>query len=188
MVAAFLKAESDSPRFGPTYAQIIQGQTVILAKPDLLNPVENRIRREALGVARGFGRNAYLFAGFPPNVQWSKVALSLDELGDVKYANYPTWVALSGGTRLVRDGAGNIDHVAVDEDANEHIRAIAEAVRAGMSFPELVAVLDTREDDTPILVEGHARATAYLVARDTAPSEIELILGCSDQMAQWAFY
>jgi mRNA-degrading endonuclease toxin of MazEF toxin-antitoxin module len=46
---------------------------------------------------------------------WVRVALTKDDVGGLFYANYPTWVELSAGTRRVRDGAAKVDAIAIPE-------------------------------------------------------------------------
>jgi len=106
----------------------------------------------------------------------------------MKYANHETWVKLSAGTRLVGVGARNLDHIQVLENAsgtiNENENAVTEALRNGHSHPELIAV--SGPGDVLILVEGHTRATAYVVSRYR--QAITCLVGTSPGMKQWAFY
>jgi hypothetical protein len=187
MILAFLRAEIDSSRFGTAYAQILSNSRIdrqwLIDRADLNSDGENRARKELLGLVRGFGNDSFLFRGFPPGVQWRRVGLEPTDWNKVKYANYPTWVSLSGGTRVVADGAKNIDSVLV-EDANENIKAVAAGVRSGKRYAELIGVDGVSGDI--ILAEGHTRATAYALAQ--LPKCVECIVGSSPNMATWAFY
>ena len=76
--------------------------------------------RAALTAYRGYGSRTLLFRGFPDKVDWRRVALSSADIGALLYANYPTWVELSGGSRLVRDGALNVGRISI-EDVNVNV-------------------------------------------------------------------
>jgi hypothetical protein len=137
-----------------------------------------------LTAVRGYGNRTFLFKGFPQNVKWRKVAIEAEDAAKLKYANYETWVRLSGGSRLVVDGAKRVEEIQVGENANENIQAVADDLRAGKRYPALIAV--ESEGGFLILVEGHTRATAYVLARIAQP--IEIFVGSSPQMKLWAFY
>jgi hypothetical protein len=188
MVLAFLQAEIDSTRFGPMYAGILANSGIdrrmLIDRADLNSAQDNRIREELLKLVRGYGNDTFLFRGFPNDVRWRKVALEPQDWDAVKYANYPTWVTLSGGTRIVADGARNIESVAAAEDANRNIKAVAADVRTGKRYPELIGVSSLTGEI--ILVEGHTRATAYALAQ--LPNSVECIVGSSPMMSMWAFY
>src|SRR6266849_10132295 len=109
IVLAFVQAEIDSARFGAHYAAFLSNSCLergsIVDQPNLQSDRENRIRRELLTAVRGWGNRTFLFKGFPQNVTWRKVAIGAEEADKLRYANYETWVRLSGGSRLVVDGA-----------------------------------------------------------------------------------
>lgn len=192
MVLAFVKAEIDSPRYSQIYRQKITAfgfsRTHLIESADLHNDRQNTERIKLLREVRGYGANLYLFRGFPNDASWQRVRIDRRELKHLKYANHQAWVTLSNGTRLVRDGARNIDHIQVAENAtvkiNDSIKAVAEALRNGQSYPELIAVSGPSDD--LILVEGHTRATAYVVSGYSQP--VTLLVGTSARMSQWAFY
>jgi hypothetical protein len=186
MILAFLSAEFHSPRFKAAIRQALGGDAAPIYWPRLNDDAENARRRQALGAVRGYGTGQYLFRNFPGDVEWYRIALTRDDLGAVMYANYPTWVWLSGGSRLVRDGAANVDAIQVPENANENIRAVARELRGGPSYPEMILVADSPGGQL-VLVEGHTRATAYFLT-SAPPDEIEVLAGYSASMAHWAFY
>jgi len=85
-----------------------------------------------------------------------RIACSREDIGAMKYANHRTWTTLSHGSRLVRDGAANIESTPTDENRH-HVLAIAREIERGQTFAELiVAAVD--EQSVPVVVEGHARA------------------------------
>jgi hypothetical protein len=100
----------------------------------------------------------------------------------LRYANYHTWVDLSDGTRLVSVGARNFRQRPDDPDTYQ-INGIVEALRNGARFPELVAAQDN--DGSLILIEGHSRATAYVMVE---LAEVETLVASSPSMPGWAFY
>ena len=187
MVLAFLKAEMDSPRLGEAYQDLLQqsglDQSELIDNASLSDPLQNAARRAVLGDARGYGNNVHLFAGFPQNVAWRRVKITSGDYDTLRYTNYPAWIRLSGGSRKVVDGAKNIGSIAVDEEVISGIHAVAEAVKNGQRYPELIAVESANDI---ILVEGHIRATAYVLA--ALDEEVEVILGTSLMMHNWVFY
>lgn len=188
MILAFLQAELQSPRF-QSYYPMVQGydrERLVFVEPRLDDPVENDLRKQLLAAVRGFGASTLLFPGFPTEVRWLRVAYTVEEVGAMKYANWPTWNTLTGGSRLVRDGAANVATVSTDEDTRGNVEGVQRAVASGQVLAELILAAK-REDEIPVVIEGHTRATAY-VRELTSDVEIEAILGVSDRMAHWQLF
>jgi hypothetical protein len=183
MVLAFLRAEKDAPRV----EQALQDPGVrrLIENADVRDPEQNIIRERILGGYRGYGN--MLFRRFPNDLEWHRARLTLDELQHVRYADHPTWKHLSGDTRIVADGAANYGKVPLDSGTTAAIQGIVDGVRTGKSFPELILVAEPNAPpDEWILVEGHARATAYAVAG--APGEVEVLIGFSAAVPNWQFF
>ena len=190
MVLAFLKAEIDSAEYPGSIerALSLQGHTrAIIDNAELGNPSENQARVKCLSGFRGFKQNCWLFKGFPDEVTWQRVSLTPREVGRVKYINQPVWITGSAGTRLVADGAMNLDSGSLPDSLRSKIRTIEASVRAGYMSPELI--LAGLGDESPlVLVEGHSRATAYVLASSDLPNGVEVIIGLSPDMGNWYWY
>jgi len=187
MVLAFLQAEIDSGRFGHIYAAILANSRVrresLIDQPDRLSDRDNSIRTELLTVVRGFGNRTLLFQHFPPDVTWRRAVLEAADLDTLIYANHETWRQLSGGSRRVTDGARNVEAFS-EGNVRENTNVVLQAYRVGKRYPPLIGV------DGPgrsiILVEGHTRATAYVLGQVEEP--IEALVGSSPRMEEWAYY
>src|SRR2546426_291495 len=95
MIAVYLQTEANSTRFRAdieAYARKARIDPRILHVPDWRNAQENALRRAILGRHRGYGRNEGYFQGFPADVRWERVALSREELEQVRYIDYDYWV------------------------------------------------------------------------------------------------
>lgn len=183
MILAFLQAELPSPRFGPTYAEWLRHLGVdhrLVTQPNLDDAGENRIREQLLTAVRGYGTKTHLFTRFPADVTWRHVTLAPDEVGPLHYANEPSWVRLSAPSRRVAAGAQNLTPAAGKD--YENIMAVAKAIQDGMLFPPLIGA--TMNDNPIVLMEGHTRATAYVITNSAA----RLILGTSRYMTQWHYW
>lgn len=188
MVLAFLAAEIDSPSYEPYIKPLLQrlGQTrsKLIDNGDVTNATDNQVRTELLKAYRGYSADAYLFNGFPSDVRWRRVEIQLNELGRLKYGNFKDWVKLSEGSRMVVDGARNIGRIQTEEDIKDKVEAVVKKIERGHRFPELITVQTV--DDELVLVEGHKRATAYMIAKPSHP--IELLIGSSSQIKKWRWY
>jgi hypothetical protein len=178
-VLVFLQGEIDSSRFRRMYAPYRRW----IEHPSLHDPEQNRRRRALLRAARGYGRDALLFSRWPRDVEWHRAVMTLEELSRTRYASFHSLVQLSEGSRLVADGARNAGQSGTEFD--RPVLALTDEVRRGSSYRELILLADERCDD-PVLVEGHARATAYV--RAGRPPEIEVIVGLSAKPSEWRYY
>jgi hypothetical protein len=131
MVLAFLGAEVESSRFRGHYQNCFDqlekfgiDQKLLLDNADLQSVQQNSIRKNILRTARGYGDGQLLFRNFPTDATWRRVALERTDLGKLKYGNWPPWVAFSGGTRRVVDGAANIHWVDLGNRTNDLILTI----------------------------------------------------------------
>jgi len=189
MVAAFVQAEIDSARFSKPYREGLRylgvGRGGLIDTPDLSNENANEGRRFLLRGVRGYGIEQFLFRGWPGDIEWWRFTVSLDELKDFKYAHHQTWIDFTKGTRLVGDGAANVDVVPAGENTNANIKAVAARSRNGTRFPELI-VLAQQKDGPFVLMEGHTRATAYILAG--APEPVDCLLGLSPHMNSWFYW
>jgi len=186
MILAFVRAEFHSPRFKPLFRKALGGDANLVYRPRLDDPEENRARKNALAMVRGYGVNKYLFTNFPTDATWIRLACTRDDIGAMKYANHPTWTTLSHGSRLVRDGSANVESTPTGEDVNDHVLAVVREIAQGRTFAELIVAAED-EDAVPILVEGHARATAYVRALP-ANAEVEVITARAPDLSRWSFY
>lgn len=185
MVLAFVRAEAFSARFGATFRRAMGGKQAVY-NPDLSDADANALRRQALAAVRGYGQNAYLFRGWPEDVNWKLVAVTVEELGEFLYANHPTWTTLTHDSRLVRDGAANVETVPTHEDAKPNILAVERDLRSGQTYPPVIAAA-TDESAQHVLVEGHTRATAYVRALEPQ-TEVEVIAGYAPAMDGWLYF
>ena len=62
---------------------------------------------------------------------------------------------------------------------------MAREVARGARFPPLILVTTGPSGDLVVL-EGHARLTAYMLCPDRLPPELEVLVGSSPGMAAWA--
>ena len=191
MVLAFVRAEFHSREFGElTRAGLNNDLSCIDDRARTDDADQNRARKRALAYVRGYPNTA-LFNGFPGGIEWTRSALSLEEVGELRCLGYQSWVVLTRSeSRPVRDAAANLDTVGDGEsDEIRRIRndvlAIEQELARGTTHPELIVVAESPEA-TRVLVEGHKRATAYV--RRRSPDEVEVLAGYSPRIAEWVFY
>jgi hypothetical protein len=191
MVAAFLRAEIAADRYSQRILEIMARDCAdrrIVEVPDLADLTANAYRRELLGEFRGYRQDRAIFNRFPDNVRWERMLIGRQELALVRYIDYSYWIELSGGTRLAPEAARRIrEGVTIFGVANDGFWELAAAWAAGVRFPELILV-GTSEDAPLVLLEGHARLTAYFLRPDEAPAELEVIVGWSPDLPRWALY
>lgn len=191
MIAVYLQTEYYSTRFHQEIEAHLQREHIdphILQAPDWHNTQENALRRTILGAHRGYGRNAGYFIGFPSDVHWQRVSLSRQDLEQIRYINYDYWDELSGGTRMAVDGAKNaLAGKVVFHVSSEGLVYMANQLRQGAQFPPLILVAKN-VDAYLVVMEGHVRLTAYLIVPEYIPTELEAILGYSEQITNWGCY
>ena len=191
MIAVFLRTEFHSSRFHRDIVAHVQREGIdphMLHVPDWQNAQENALRRTLLGAYRGYGRNEGYFIGFPTNVRWERATLTRQELEQVRYIEYDYWVEISGGTRMAVDGARNATAgMVVFGVKSSGLVYMANELQRGAQFPPLILVAKD-VDAYLVVMEGHVRLTAYLIAPEYIPSKLEVILGYSEQIIDWGCY
>ena len=185
MVALFLRTELPAARFRDTLRALLQSHGLpesVITTPDLGDDAENQARLRLLTEHREYGTRTGLFEGFPDDVSWQWMALTPAELATVRYIDYDYWVELSGDTRLAVDAVPRIRAgVAPFGVPSDWALGMAREVARGARFPPLILVTTGPGDDLVVL-EGHARLTAYMLARDQLPPELEVLVGSSPAM------
>ena len=110
------------------------------------------------------------------------------KLWQVKYIDYDYWVELSKGSRLATDAVRTISAgEVIFEVPNDGFLALANALRRGAIFPELIIVC-AGEDSDLVVLEGHMRLTAYALVPEVVPAELPVVLGTSPDMVHWDLY
>ncbi len=192
MISIFLKGEIQSFRFGEKILKQLekdQKDRSVIDKPDILNNKENEYRKIIFGNYRGYGLNKDLFENFPNNIEWKRVILDKQDLLKIKYINYDYWVELSGGSRLVSDGAKNVvAGIEIFKQPNKNFWEAAKKVEQGGSFPEPILVATNISSSGLIILEGHLRLTAYFIKPEYIPKELSAIVGISENIVKWDLY
>ena len=178
VILAFVRAEAEASRFYRHYQLNSADRARLIDSPDLTDARDNETRK-ALLAYRGYP-NTRLFAGLPPDIVWRRTKLEQGDYVRLKHGNYANWMALSGGSGYVLDGARNLD-TCDDETLVQRIRAVAEAARRGKRFQELI-LLETDPGDL-IVFEGTTRATAYAYLE--CEENLPVFVGTSNRMSEW---
>src|SRR5215475_4627904 len=185
MVALFLRTELPAGRFRDTLRALLERDGLpesVITDPDLGDDAENQARLRLLTEHREYGTRTGLFEGFRDDVSWQWMAITPAELATVRYIDYDYWVELSGGTRLAVDAAPRIRAgVAPFGVPSDWALGMAREVARGARFPPLILVT-TSPAAQVVVLEGHARLTAYMLARDRLPPEMEVLVGSSPAM------
>lgn len=188
MILAFLKAEADSQRFSPQVIDLCAQKgfcrSELIDAADLENEEQNTVRRSILAAYRGFNQNVYLFTNFTFDVTWRRVDLELKDHDRIMYANEPSWVKLSDGTRQVKRLVRKLQAGEIPSDTAAQIKSIEDVLATGKQLPELIAAQGA--NNFLILIEGHCRASAYVALK--WKGNIPVILGSSASMQQWHWY
>jgi hypothetical protein len=184
VVLAFLRAEVDSPKWGPNYSYALRQLKLdcvsLVDAADLEDARECSARKDLLGLVRGYGRDAALFAGFPKETTWRRAKVERSDFQRLKcIGKDERWSKLTGGTRLIREAASNFENY---PELADGVRVAIRRIEQRLPIAELIMV-ETGPGDL-VLVEGHTRATAYVVLNDRA---FESFIGISPLMGQWAF-
>jgi hypothetical protein len=196
MIAAFLEAEIDSSSELPT-SEIKRGLAhlgltrSLIDNPNLTDAEENSARKSLLSY-RGYDQHKNLFHNFPLDAVWCRARLESCDFKTMRYINDQPWLNLSGNTRLVDDGAHSFCQQIADPTTRnsplirdtQRIAFITVALLGGKKHPELIAA--KAKDGSLIIIEGHARATAYVIAQHFV--NIEALVASSASMPEWYFY
>lgn len=175
MISVYLKGEIVSERFGHFIIDRLEqhGKSRLLVdRPDIANDDENAFRRYLLGAYR-----SYVFEELPPDIAWYRALLNREEVARIRYIDYDYWNELSGNTRMP---SAAVKTIAAGREifgvSNEGFLKVAQALREGATFPELILV-GTSPDNDLTVYEGHLRLTAYLLAPECIPEDLEVIVG-----------
>lgn len=163
VVAAWLHAELDSPRFGH-HLRLGDVDRGLIARPDLNDPAENALRRQLLAY-----RDDILMT-IPDDAEWWEGELAPGDLARLFAINYPAWEIYSGGTgRLVkvaealRDGPGpTSDNSRISGGLTaiqENVGGIYRDLTGGRAVGPLI-LLGRRADGPFTVIEGNKRAAA----------------------------
>lgn len=188
MVAVFLKGESSSQRFQKELEQAAEklgSEWGLIENPNVKDEKENSLRHEIFAEYRGWSKGEQLFENFPTDVSWHRAELTKDEVLKIKYINYSYWNELSNNSRLPTEAAETIRAgKTVFDVSNQNFLTMADALRNGAKFPELILVASSETSELVVL-EGHARLTAYALAPDFIPDPFTVIVGISPEMVHW---
>jgi hypothetical protein len=192
MVATYLQAEARSSSFGAAVEALRQSMEVdprSLSAPDYENPFQNAERAWMLGRYRGYGVDEMIFKGFPPSVLWTRAEMDVEELADIRYIPDEGWVRLSAGTRSPAVTARRIE-TGEAATADRKIEAIAKRIAAGEVLPPLIVVGPSLEQPERglVVLEGHARLTAYLLVAGEVDRPVPVIAGYSSLIERWPWY
>lgn len=195
MVLAWLQAEIESPRFQASIVGSPPNQAMLalvrqlVQQPNLADAHQNSQRRDFLARSRGFGRGAYIFAGLADDITWRRVRVTAAEVGQMLYANnVATWMTLAPRTRTVAEGASNVGTLSTGDDTNLHILSLARVIchsDAPIPFSEIIGL--DRPDGRIQLMEGHSRATAYVLEEHRLAAGVLALIGNGPSVANWAW-
>jgi hypothetical protein len=102
----------------------------------------------------------------------------------VRYLNDDYWTVLSGGSRLATDAAIRIRQgIEAFGVGNGGFWFLADALAAGAVFPELI-LLGAEEDAPLVVLEGHARLTAYALRPECLPPTLPVLVGYAPGLAK----
>jgi hypothetical protein len=179
MIAVFLRGELASPRFGPRVREVVDERLVL--EPDLEDANENEQRDAALTAVRGYAGREGVFGRLPHEVHWEWVGLTRDEVLSIRYIDYSYWVELSGGSRRPVDAVERIR-------AGDDVFGVPSTSFLDVELEDPPPLIVVGDGTKLVVLEGHVRLTVYALRPELLPDELEVLLGRSPRIAEWALW
>ena len=173
-------------RFCVSLKRIVSGEQLLITRTSMMKS-RTSVGLPFLASSGDIKETLKFFAGFPNDVRWERVLLKRDELKEIKYIAWDYWLDITDGSRLALDAAKRIVSGMMDEGEAKGFWAVADAVRQGITLPELILVSARKKDDLVVL-EGHVRLTGYLLRPENLPPELPAIVGYSEGIRLWELY
>jgi hypothetical protein len=183
VVAAFLRGELESPRWGDGLRALLAEDGLDASVLD--DPGEDAYRAELLDRHRGWLRRRGLFEGLPERIEWTRAALSPAEVLAIRFIRWDWWLEISGGTRSPVEAAARIRRGEIPGVTAEEHEPIAARLRSPPSPADLIAVGPPSREPL-VLLEGHVRLTAYALYPEYLPAELELYVGTAPDIDRWS--
>ena len=193
VILAWLQAEIESPAFQeyligePANASHLSLALKLARSPDLRDVEQNGLRRQIITNTHGFGMGVGTFQGLGKDIRWRRFRLTVDEVSEMLYASRSgAWTILAPATRKVAEGAVNVGHVFTGDQTNMVVLSLASGIcHADKKIPEVIAL--RRPDGRLVILEGHARATAIVLEAHRFPHGVQVYVGESPTVANWAY-
>jgi hypothetical protein len=195
VILAWLQAEIDSVSFqqylaGEPPDPVYLARSLKAARTPKLNDAEqNELRRRIITKTHGFGLGMLSFEGLANDVKWRKAHVSSVEVGEMLYARrHPAWAALAPVTRKVAEGATNVGHVFTGDATNILVLALALRICESNPPPPLPEIICIKHPDGRLVImEGHTRATAIALEAHRFPHGVQIYVGATPSVANWAY-
>jgi len=169
-VLVWLQAELGSTRFKDDLRKSLEKYELspdIITMPNLSDISDNKLRLKVLKNYRDWLKDDLY------QYNWRLAELTRDDVKALKYIDYSYWDELSDNTHNVGVAAENIKLGKVVFDvSNDHFYEIASAAEAGTRFAPIVVLKRKQKHE---IIEGHARATGYLLASNHIKPMLALI-------------
>lgn len=185
MVASWLRAECDSPRFAkPIKNAVARGaiKQTLITNPDLASTDDNAQR---LALLRRVSRDN--LRRFPwQSMRWHQLQLeSKNEVGQLYTNPGMVWLAISHGTRQLSRAAEFIASIPETHDPHSHVLAIQERIAAGEKLePPILVTSDAQLTRPLVILEGSLRLVAHYLA-ESSSLPVSCLVGISPRIESW---
>lgn len=193
VILAWLQAEIESAGFqqyligDPPNPANLSLALKLARSPNLHDSEQNRMRRQIIASIHGFGMGVGQFQGLANDIKWRRFKLTTGEVGEMLYASRSgAWTILAPVSRKVAEGATNVGHVFTGDQTNMVVLSLAYGINhTDKKVPEIIAL--RRPDGWLVILEGHARATAIVLEAQRFKHSVEVYVGDSPSVANWAY-
>ena len=188
VVLNFLTGELQSKRFNIQLKKTLKDLRAteqIITKPNLNNQKENDLRKEILGIFRGYNKNLDLFENFPHIQSYNLCEFSFEDLKNIYYMNYSYWNELSNNTNSPLEAVKNIqNNIEIYNVSNKpFIEGINELAKNKVFLPMIFL---THDNKSFIVLEGHSRITIYALNQQFFKNVKCFVLKCSkEELERW---
>ena len=182
MVLAFLRQESESPRFRENVLDALKNAgagEALIREGDPDDGEQNKLRRRVLGFFRGYP-DREIFANYPTDAVWKYGSFEAEDLERLRYVDYDYWNGLSGGTSSpIRAAEAVRQGKEVFGVSNAYFLKGRDELARGKRFPPLIVM--TCGNGLYLLLEGHCRATAYALLPEAFAGTEAYVGFCSEE-------
>jgi len=188
IVLNFLTGELASSRFSKDLLQTLHAlnaKETIITNANLNNKEENLLRKEILGLFRGYNKNKDLFENFPNITEYSLCQFSENDLNNIFYINYSYWNELSNNTSSPLEATKNIlKGKTIYNVSNEPFINGANLLDNGKVFLPMIFL--THDNKNFIVLEGHSRITIYALRTNKFNNINCFVLKCKkEELEKW---